>query len=98
MSDIVSLESCVPLAINDSKDRCWIDINVNPVSNKRIAKLHIVSEAHTLEFYKQCGEYAGTTCAELIDDVNSVYLAEFTFQPPCSEARIKVYRVQFTLQ
>lgn len=83
------------MAINEEKERCWIDINVDQASNKRIAKLHVVSEAHTLEFYKQCGEYAGTTSAELIDDENSVYLAEFTFQPPTTEARIKVYEIMF---
>lgn len=85
------MDTCISLhSIEQETEPCKFDIKVT--NCQKISRIVVLSEAYVLEFFKQCGEYANTVFAELVDDFegNFVYLAETTLDPPATEASIKV--------
>ena len=97
LEDVVSLETCVALKADPSKDSCRVEFKVK--NTEKIARIAVVSEASVLEFFKQSGEYATTVFADFIDEFqdHAVYFAEAKIHPPSSEASIKVNQIFYII-
>lgn len=67
-------------------------MHITLLNNKFIERVYVASEASILEFSKQSGDYAGTSKAEYVDDVEDqkMFFGEMAISPPSQEISIKV--------
>ncbi|KAG7200615.1 hypothetical protein KM043_001173 [Ampulex compressa] len=93
--DVISHETCTFLVPENSQSEpCVFDIKV--LDGRRINSISLISEAYTLEVFKQFGEYHKTVYADFIDTFsdNTACFASTSISPPCTEASIKFIRTK----